>query len=67
MAKGTHIPIPNNNLKARVALWSAVTGNRQYILAQELGISRSMLSQVLSGSKADSKYRDRIVERTNIS
>lgn len=67
MANHNRIPIPHDNLKARVAMWAAVTGNRQYMLARELGISKSMLSQVLSGGKSDGKYRDRIVEHTNIS
>lgn len=62
----TRIPVPTDNLKARVVVWSAVTGTHQYTLAHELGISKSMLSQVLSGKKPDAKYREQILERTQI-
>lgn len=60
------IHIPAENLKARVVLWSAVTGTHQYRLAEELGISRSMLSQLLNGKKPDGKYRQQIIDRTHI-
>ena len=60
------IIVPANNLKARVAVWSAVTGRRQCELAQELGIGKSMLSQILNGRKAPDTHAARILELTKI-
>ena len=60
------IIVPANNLKARVAVWSAVTGRRQCELASELGIGKSMLSQMLNGYKSPEKHAERIIELTKI-
>lgn len=60
------IIVPADNLKARVAVWSAVTGKHQCELAYELGIGKSMLSQMLNGYKSPEKHAARILELTKI-
>lgn len=52
------------DIRTRVAIWKAKTGGNHYELAQELHISPSFLSQILSGYRPGKDYVDRIEEYT---
>jgi|GEM_PF-6752033 len=66
MAKIQESMIPESDLKVRIAVWSAVTGGKKKQLAKTLGISKSFLSQIISGHRPGKEYVDRITEITKI-
>lgn len=57
-------PNPNNEIKLAIAQWKIYTGQPQYELARQLGISPSMLSQIASGYRPGTQYVEGIARMT---